>query len=86
VYWYSLPIGPVWLHSFSTEHTYAPGSPQRAWIEADLAAYLPTVLDRDDAEATRRCEHLIRTYDRCISCATHFLRIENEDRVTPAWK
>lgn len=38
VYWYSLPIGPVWLHSFSTEHTYAPGSPQRAWIEADLAA------------------------------------------------
>jgi hypothetical protein len=38
VYWYSLPLGPVWLHSFSTEHSYAPGSPQRAWIEADLAA------------------------------------------------
>lgn len=38
VYWYSLPIGPVWLHSFSTEHSYAPGSSQRAWIEADLAA------------------------------------------------
>jgi 3',5'-cyclic AMP phosphodiesterase CpdA len=38
VMWYSLMVGPVWLHSFSTEHTYAVGSPQRAWIEADLAA------------------------------------------------
>ena len=38
VYWYSLALGPVWLHSFSTEHSYAPGSPQLAWIEADLAA------------------------------------------------
>ena len=38
VYWYSLPIGPVWLHTWSTEHSYAPGSPQRAWIERDLAA------------------------------------------------
>ena len=37
-YWYSLATGPVWLHSFSTEHTYAPGSAQREWIEADLAA------------------------------------------------
>ena len=53
-----------------------PTSQNQARIEADLAAYLPTVLDRDDAEATRRCEHLIRTYDPCISCATHFLRIE----------
>jgi hypothetical protein len=38
IYWYSLPIGPVWLHTWSTEHSYAPGSPQRAWIERDLAA------------------------------------------------
>ncbi|MFN5756778.1 MAG: Ni/Fe hydrogenase subunit alpha [Planctomycetia bacterium] len=53
-----------------------PTSQNQARIEADLKAYLPTVLDRDDADATRRCEHLIRTYDPCISCATHFLRIE----------
>lgn len=38
VYWYSLATGPVWLHSFSTEHAFTPGSPQRAWIERDLAA------------------------------------------------
>lgn len=38
VYWYSLAVGPVWLHSYSTEHSFAPGSPQRAWIERDLTA------------------------------------------------
>ena len=55
-----------------------PTSQNQARIEEDLKAFLPTVLDRDDAEATRRCEHLIRTYDPCISCATHFLTIEKE--------
>lgn len=53
-----------------------PTSQNQARIEEDLRQYLPKLLDRDDAEATRRCEHLIRTYDPCISCATHFLKIE----------
>lgn len=53
-----------------------PTSQNQARIEDDLKRYLPTVIDRDDAEATRRCEHLIRTFDPCISCATHFLTIE----------
>ena len=60
-----------------------PTSQNQAQVEEDLKAYLPTVLDRDDAEATRRCEHLIRTYDPCISCATHFLRIERSPAATP---
>ncbi|HEX6817646.1 MAG TPA: hypothetical protein VF120_04670 [Ktedonobacterales bacterium] len=30
---------------------------------------------RDDA-LTLRCEQAIRNYDPCISCATHFLRLE----------
>lgn len=37
-YWYSLTTGPIWLHTWSTEHSYARGSSQRAWIEEDLAA------------------------------------------------
>lgn len=53
-----------------------PTSQNQARIEEDLKRYLPTVIERDDAEATRRCEHLIRTFDPCISCATHFLTIE----------
>jgi len=37
-FWYSFAAGPVWLHTFSTEHSYANGSAQLAWIQADLAA------------------------------------------------
>jgi coenzyme F420-reducing hydrogenase alpha subunit len=52
-----------------------PTSQNQAMIEADLVAMLPGVLDRDDAAATFACERLIRDYDPCISCATHFLRL-----------
>ncbi|MCO6457724.1 MAG: Ni/Fe hydrogenase subunit alpha [Pirellulaceae bacterium] len=52
-----------------------PTSQNQGQIESDLRAYLPSVLQHDDAEATRRCEHLIRNYDPCISCATHFLKL-----------
>ncbi len=51
-----------------------PTSQNQARIEADLKAMLPGVLDLDDAAATLACERLIRDYDPCISCATHFLR------------
>jgi coenzyme F420-reducing hydrogenase alpha subunit len=52
-----------------------PTSQNQPRIEADLRAYLPQLLDREDAEVKRRCEHLIRNYDPCISCATHFLKV-----------
>ena len=55
-----------------------PTSQNQARIEADLRAFLPQVLALDDAEATLRCEQLIRSYDPCISCATHFLRMRVE--------
>ena len=44
-------------------------------MESDLRGFVPTVLNLDDAAATRRCEHMIRNYDPCISCATHFLKL-----------
>jgi sulfhydrogenase subunit alpha len=56
-----------------------PTSQNQGQIEMDLAAYLPGVLHLDDAAVARKCEHLIRNYDPCISCATHFLRV-NLDR------
>jgi coenzyme F420-reducing hydrogenase alpha subunit len=55
-----------------------PTSQNQGRIEADLRAFLPSVLKDDDVTATRRCEHLIRNYDPCISCATHFLRLKVE--------
>jgi coenzyme F420-reducing hydrogenase alpha subunit len=59
-----------------------PTSQNQAAIEADLARFAPTVLDLPHAEATRRFEQLIRSYDPCISCAAHFLdlNVEEEQR------
>ncbi|MFO0804305.1 MAG: nickel-dependent hydrogenase large subunit [Gemmataceae bacterium] len=57
-----------------------PTSQNQGRIERDLAAFLPGVLDRDDADVARRCEHLIRNYDPCISCATHFLKLKIDRR------
>ncbi len=58
-----------------------PTSQNQAWIEADLARFAPRVLDLPDDVARERLEMLIRAYDPCISCATHFLdlRIERID-------
>ena len=56
-----------------------PTSQTQAAIEADLAAFAPTVLHLPRAEATLRIEQLIRSYDPCISCATHFLDLRVED-------
>jgi coenzyme F420-reducing hydrogenase alpha subunit len=59
-----------------------PTSQNQAAIEADLTTFAPSVLALPHAEATLRLEQLIRSYDPCISCATHFLdlRIEPADR------
>jgi coenzyme F420-reducing hydrogenase alpha subunit len=55
-----------------------PTSQNQARIEADLAGLAPEILAMSEAEATLRCEQLIRAYDPCISCATHFLKLEIE--------
>jgi sulfhydrogenase subunit alpha len=55
-----------------------PTSQNQAAIEADLAAFAPRVLDLPIDEATLRIEQLIRSYDPCISCATHFLDLRVE--------
>jgi coenzyme F420-reducing hydrogenase alpha subunit len=59
------------------EATIVPPTAQnQGQIENDLRAYVPRVAALTDAEATQRCEHLIRNYDPCISCSTHFLNLK----------
>ena len=53
-----------------------PTSQNLRHMEEDLRAFLPGVLDRQDEELTRLCEMVVRNYDPCISCATHFLKLE----------
>src|ERR1019366_1951755 len=55
-----------------------PTSQNQIAIEADLRAVVERSLELPDAELSRRCEQTIRNYDPCISCATHFLRLEIE--------
>ncbi|MBK1633202.1 Ni/Fe hydrogenase subunit alpha [Thiohalocapsa halophila] len=53
-----------------------PTSQNQARIEADLAHTLTAIGLDADAERLRRAgEQVIRNYDPCISCATHFLRL-----------
>ncbi len=58
-----------------------PTSQNQAAIEADIATFAPRVLDLPMDAATHALEQLIRSYDPCISCATHFLDLSIEGRV-----
>jgi len=49
-------------------------------IEADLFALTPKIVNMPEAEATLMAEHLVRSYDPCISCATHFLKLKVEEK------
>jgi coenzyme F420-reducing hydrogenase alpha subunit len=55
-----------------------PTSQNQGHIEKDLALFAPSVLALPHEEATRRLEQLVRAYDPCISCATHFLDLRVE--------
>ncbi|MEW6120568.1 MAG: nickel-dependent hydrogenase large subunit [Pseudomonadota bacterium] len=56
-----------------------PTSQNQARIEADLRLSLLNFgLDQPDDALRLHCEKVIRNYDPCISCATHFLRLNVE--------
>jgi sulfhydrogenase subunit alpha len=52
-----------------------PTSQNQKSIESDLWQFVPKYLDLPEEELRGRCEQLIRNYDPCISCATHFLKL-----------
>ena len=64
----------------SVNHAYIvpPTAQNLARIEADLWAIAPQVINMPQEAATLACEHLVRSYDPCISCATHFLELNIE--------
>ena len=61
-------------------HIVPPTAQNLKRMEDDLWQYAPGVLSLPLEEATLRCEQLVRSYDPCISCATHFLKLEVERR------
>jgi coenzyme F420-reducing hydrogenase alpha subunit len=52
-----------------------PTSQNQAQIEFDLRHWVPKILGEDLQKMSRQCENLVRCYDPCISCSTHFLKV-----------
>jgi sulfhydrogenase subunit alpha len=57
-----------------------PTSQNQGTIEDDLRAIAPELARMSLAAATQRAEQTVRNYDPCISCSTHFLRLEIVER------
>ena len=53
-----------------------PTSQNQARMEDDVRLLAPRIIKSDSGEARRLSEMAIRNYDPCISCATHFLRLD----------
>jgi sulfhydrogenase subunit alpha len=55
-----------------------PTSQNQSRIELDLRHLVDADPERPDPELAGACERAIRNHDPCISCATHFLKLEVE--------
>jgi len=49
-------------------------------IEHDMKKLVPEILKKTDEEITLALEMLVRAYDPCISCSTHFLNVRFVNR------
>jgi coenzyme F420-reducing hydrogenase alpha subunit len=81
--WTEAPRGLLW-HRYEIDgegtildaRIVPPTSQNQARIERSLHGFVERHLELGDAELHLRCEQAVRAYDPCISCATHFLRLE----------
>lgn len=55
-----------------------PTSQNQKIIEKDLLDFVSPRLNLSEEKMTWQCEQLVRNYDPCISCATHFLKVRLE--------
>jgi coenzyme F420-reducing hydrogenase alpha subunit len=53
-----------------------PTAQNQRTIEEDLREFAGMALDLPDDQLTWQCEQAVRNYDPCISCSTHFLKVE----------
>jgi coenzyme F420-reducing hydrogenase alpha subunit len=85
--WTEAPRGMLW-HRYELDDAgtildariVPPTSQNQRRIEEDLRDLVRRNIDLPDEELQLRCEQAIRSYDPCISCATHFLRLEVDRR------
>ena len=83
--WSEAPRGVLW-HRYAIDGAgtiedakiVPPTSQNQARIEESLHGFVALHAELDDDQLQLRCEQAVRAYDPCISCATHFLRLEVE--------
>ena len=83
--WSEAPRGMLW-HRYAIDERgtirdariVPPTSQNQARIEQSLATVVAAHAALPDVELQQRCEQAVRSFDPCISCATHFLRLEVE--------
>ena len=81
--WTEAPRGLLW-HRYAIDddgtileaRIVPPTSQNQGRIEQSLHGFVQQHVELADDELHLRCEQAVRSYDPCISCATHFLRLE----------
>ena len=81
--WTEAPRGVLW-HRYEIDSAgtivdariVPPTSQNQGRIEDSLRGFVQLHADLPDDELQLRCEQAIRNYDPCISCATHFLKLD----------
>ena len=81
--WTEAPRGMLW-HRYEIDgdgtildaRIVPPTSQNQGRIEQSLHGFVQQHVELADEELRLRCEQAVRSYDPCISCATHFLRLE----------
>ncbi|MGZ5419915.1 MAG: Ni/Fe hydrogenase subunit alpha [Solirubrobacterales bacterium] len=81
--WSEAPRGMLWHRyrltddgSIGEARIVPPTSQNQARIEQDLREFVRPRVGLSDERLRWECEQAIRNYDPCISCSTHFLKLE----------
>jgi coenzyme F420-reducing hydrogenase alpha subunit len=62
--------------TISSARIVPPTSQNQGSIEEDLVDFVTRSLDLPDTALRNLCEQTVRNYDPCISCSTHFVRLD----------
>jgi len=49
-------------------------------IQHDMEALVPAIIDKPEKEVELALEMLVRAYDPCISCSTHYLKVDFKNK------
>jgi len=81
--WSEAPRGMLWHRyrlerdgSIAEARIVPPTSQNQARIEQDLLEFVKPRVELPDDRLQWECEQAIRNYDPCISCSTHFLKLD----------